>query len=70
MTGGILLYILLFDSLGFVILALLNSTVLMIVLRNKLAPSLIVSMAVTALAYFVFTRLLYVPLPDGPLRFL
>lgn len=65
MIGGILTYIVFLDALGFVLLAVANSTILMVVLGNRLLPSLLVSAAVTAVAYLVFTRLLYVPLPGG-----
>lgn len=70
MICGIFLYIFFLDSLGFVTLAVANTAILMMVFGNRLVPSLIVSTAVTATAFLVFTRLLYVPLPVGVLGIL
>lgn len=70
MIAGVFLYIFFLDSLGFIVLAVANTTILMVILGNRLLPSVILSTVVTATAFFVFTHLLYVPLPAGILGFL
>jgi putative tricarboxylic transport membrane protein len=62
-------YILLSDWIGFIPLAFVLSALLMIKLRRgKVLSSCLIAAAATGLIFWVFARLLLVPLPRGLLR--
>ena len=66
--GGLLLYILLSDWLGFIVSSVLLLTGLLIKLRGRFVSSFAIALATTLVVHLAFTRLLLVPLPWGLLE--
>lgn len=66
--GGLVFYILVSESLGFIPTAFVTVSVLMITLRGHWVSSLLIAAAVTMLVHQVFYGLLLVPLPWGVLE--
>lgn len=68
--GGIVVGIVFFDQIGFPLFGLLYALPLMLFMGARPIAATVVCLAAVLLSYFVFSRLLYVPLPVGPLWFL
>ena len=68
--AGTIIGVLFFDKLGFPLYAFLFALPLMLLMRAKPLMAVIVSLVVALAAFLVFSRLLLVPLPVGPLLFL
>ncbi len=66
--GGLLLYILLADWLGFIISSVLLLTCLLTKLRGRFVSSFAIALPTTLVVHISFTRLLLVPLPWGLLE--
>lgn len=66
--GGLLLYILLADWLGFIISSVLLLTGILTKLRGRFVSSFAIALATTLVVHISFTRLLLVPLPWGLLE--
>jgi putative tricarboxylic transport membrane protein len=71
-VGGMLFYILMSDRLGFSLTAVVLLAGLLAVTRGpaRLGSSLVIAVVVTAAMYFVFARMLRVPLPFGVIEIL
>jgi hypothetical protein len=67
---GIVVGIAFFDQIGFPLFGFLYALPLMLFMRARPITATIVCLVAVLLSYFVFSRLLYVPLPVGPLWFL
>lgn len=65
LVAGVVFYILVAQSLGFVITSTLVLTALFSVLRVKLGRALLISLIATLVIHFAFYKLLRVPLPWG-----
>lgn len=68
--SGVLVGILFMPVLGFPLFGVLYALPLMLLMRARPLPAAIVSVVVVLVAYFAFKRILFVPLPSGPLTFL
>ena len=69
MVGGLLVYILLVDLLGFIPLALVLLAGWLVLFRNgRWLSSLVIALVVTLIVNYAFTQLLLVPLPLGLLQ--
>ncbi len=68
--AGIVLGIALFEPIGFPVFGMVLALPLMLMLGARPVWATVVTLAAVMFAYFVFSRLLYVPLPVGPLTFL
>ena len=66
-VGGLLLYVLASERIGFIITGVVMLLSLMLALRVRLATALIVSVASTVLIHVAFYKGLRVPLPWGVL---
>jgi putative tricarboxylic transport membrane protein len=67
-VGGLVFYILVSETLGFIPTAFLLVAAIMVRLRGRWLSSLVLSAAVTLVIYQVFANLLLVPLPLGILE--
>ncbi|WP_332712218.1 tripartite tricarboxylate transporter TctB family protein [Pelagibacterium mangrovi] len=67
---GVVLGIVLMPIIGFPVFGLLYAVPLMLLMGARLVAAVPVALVVVLAAYFAFKRLLYVPLPAGPLTFL
>lgn len=67
---GIVFGILYMPAIGFPLFGLLYALPLMMLMGARPIAAIPVCVVVVLLAYFAFKRLLYVPLPAGPLSFL
>ena len=67
---GIVLGIALIPVIGFPLFGLFYAIPLMLLMGARPIAAVPVALMVVLLAYFAFKRLLYVPLPAGPLTFL
>ena len=65
LVAGVVFYILVAQSLGFVITSTLVLTALFSVLRVKLGRALLIALVATLVIHFAFYKLLRVPLPWG-----
>jgi putative tricarboxylic transport membrane protein len=63
--GGVVAYIFFVEKTGFLIMASLVTFVLMLRLRVRLLPALVVSLVFTNLVYLLFAKILLVPLATG-----
>ncbi len=63
--GGILLYGFLAERLGFLLAASLLLLTLLLWLRTRLVPALVITACLIPSLYFVFATVLRVPLPQG-----
>lgn len=66
--GGLVVYILVSEWLGFIPTAFVTVSAIMITLRGRWVSSLLISAAVTLLVHQIFYGLLLVPLPWGVLE--
>jgi len=69
-TGGIIVGLVFFNQIGFPLFAFVYAFPLMLFMGARPVTAAVVSLVAVMLSYFVFSRLLYVPLPVGPLWFL
>ena len=67
-VGGLLVYILVSDWLGFIPTAALLLLGWLVLFRGRPVSSLVIALAVTLAVDYAFTRLLLVPLPLGLLQ--
>lgn len=65
--GSIVAYAVLVDRIGFPATATLISLFLMWKLKVKLGYALLISIAASLLVFYLFARVLYIPLPLGPM---
>lgn len=68
--AGTILALLFFNHIGFPLYAFFFALPLMLLLGAKPLMSVIISLALALVAFVIFSRLLLVPLPVGPLQFL
>ena len=70
LLGGLVAMLVLWQPVGFPLLAAVYSGGLMLILGVRPLPAVFWACAVSVVVHLVFTRLLLVPLPAGPLGFL
>lgn len=68
--GGIIVAIMYFDEIGFPLFSLGYALPMMFLMGARPLPAIMVSVTSVAIAYLVFARIMFVPLPVGPLLFL
>ncbi|TPW30631.1 tripartite tricarboxylate transporter TctB family protein [Pararhizobium mangrovi] len=68
--AGIVIGIAFFDDIGFPLFGLAYALPLMLLMGARPISAFVVTASAVLLSYFVFSRLLFVPLPVGPLTFL
>lgn len=68
--AGIVVGSVFFDPIGFPLFGIVYSLPLMLFMGARPAVAVTVCLTAVMVAYFVFSRLLHVPLPVGPLGFL
>lgn len=68
--GGIVVGIAFFNQIGFPLFGIVFALPLMLLMGARPLVAVIVCLAAVLVSYFVFSRLLFVPLPVGPLGFL
>ncbi len=68
--GGIAVAIAFFSEIGFPLFALGYALPMMFLMGARPLPAVIVALVTVGIAFFVFSRVMFVPLPVGPLTFL
>ena len=68
--GGIVVAIAFFDEIGFPLFSIGYALPMMLMMGARPLVSVIVTLVTVAIAFFVFSRIMFVPLPLGPLSFL